>query len=143
MEIPLGNRWAKNNYQQSKVELEKSETALKSLERKIQLEIKEALRGVTSNHKRISVTQESRRLSQKNLEAEEERMELGMSTSVDVLAAQEERAIAQTRESKAIVDYINSLNHLDSVLGTLLENYQIEVKESAEVSNTVREVRVR
>jgi outer membrane protein TolC len=141
MEIPLGNRWAKNNYQQSKVELEKAETVLKSMERKIELEIKEALRGITSNHKRIRVTQESRRLSQKNLEAEEERMELGMSTSMDVLAVQAERAAAQTRESKATVDYITSLDHLDRVLGTLLETYQIEVQESAEVSRPVQEAR--
>jgi outer membrane protein TolC len=141
MEIPLGNRWAKNNYQQSKVELEKAETVLKSLDRKIELEIKEALRGITSNQKRISVTRESRRLSQKNLEAEEERMELGMSTSMDVLAVQAERAAAQTRESKAIVDYITSLDHLDRVLGTLLETYQIELEERAEASPTVREVR--
>ena len=141
MEIPLGNRWAKNNYEQSKVEIEKAETVLRSLERKIELEIKEALRGITSNQKRISVTRESRRLSQKNLEAEEERMELGMSTSMDVLAVQEERAIAQTSESKAIVDYITSLDHLDRVLGTLLETYQIEVKEHAAVSPAVREVR--
>jgi outer membrane protein TolC len=141
MEIPLGNRWAKNNYQQSKVELEKAETVLKSMERKIELEIKEALRGITSNHKRIRVTQESRRLSQKNLEAEEERMELGMSTSMDVLAVQAERAAAQTRESKAIVDYITSLDHLDRVLGTLLETYQIEVKERTEVSHAIQEVR--
>ena len=141
MEIPLGNRWAKNNYQQSKVELEKAETVLKSLERKIELEIKEALRGITSNQKRISVTRESRRLSQKNLEAEEERMELGMSTSMDVLAVQAERSAAQTRESKAMVDYITSLDHLDRVLGTLLETYQVEVKEHAAVPPTVREVR--
>jgi outer membrane protein TolC len=142
MEIPLGNRWAKNNYQQSKVELEKAETVLKSLDRKIELEIKEALRGITSNQKRISVTRESRRLSQKNLEAEEERMELGMSTSMDVLAVQAERAAAQTRESKAIVDYITSLDHLDRVLGTLLETYQIEVKKSTAVAHTIQEVRV-
>jgi outer membrane protein TolC len=87
------------------------------------------------------VTEESRRLSQKNLEAEEERMELGMSTSMDVLAVQAERAAAQTRESKAIVDYITSLDHLDRVLGTLLEAYQIEVKESTEVSHRIQEVR--
>jgi len=140
MEIPLGNRWAKNNYQQSRVELEKAATALQSLERKIELEIKEALRGIASNQKRISVTREARRLSQKNLEAEEERMDLGMSTSIDVLAAQEESAIARTRESQANVDYRMSLYHLDSVLGTLLETFQVELEGTAEVSQVVREV---
>lgn len=143
MEIPLGNRWAKSNYEQSRVELEKSATALKSLERKIELEIKEALRGITSNYKRISVTGESRRLNERHLEAETERLELGMSTSLDVLAAQEDRSLAQTAEAQAIVDYINALDHLERVLGRLLDTYEIEVRESAGMSSAVQEVRVR
>lgn len=130
VEIPLGNRWAKSNYQKSKLELEKAETFFKSLEKKIELEIREALREIESCYKRIVANQEARRLSEKNLEAEEERMNLGMSTSVDVLRVQEELSIAQCRETKAIVDYINSLNNLDKVTGTTLETHQIEFQES-------------
>lgn len=129
VEIPLGNRWAKSNYQKSRLEIEKAETSVESLEKKIELEIREALREIESSYKRISATQEARQLSEKNLEAEEERMELGMSTSVEVLRFQEELAAARSRETKAIVDYINSLNKLDKVTGTTLETYQIEWQE--------------
>ena len=126
MEIPLGNRWAKSNYQKSKLEMEKAETSLKSLERKIELEVKEALREIESSHKRISATKEAQRLAKKNLEAEEERMNLGMSTSVDVLRVQEELTAAKCRATKAIVDCINSLNNFDKVLGKTPETYQIK-----------------
>jgi len=135
MEIPLGNRWAKSNYQKSKLELEKAETSLRSLGRKMELEIREALREIESRYKRINATQEARRLAEKNLEAEEERMNLGMSTSVDVLRVQEELVVAQCRETKAIVDYINALNNLDKVTGTTLETYQIEWQEEKGSSN--------
>ena len=130
IEIPLGNRWAKSNYQKSRLEIEKAETSIKSLEKKIELEIREALREVESSSKRINATQEARRLAEKNLEAEEERMNLGMSTSVDVLRVQEELAVAQCRETNAVVDYINSLNNLDKVIGLTLETYQIEIQEN-------------
>ncbi len=131
MEIPLGNRWAKSNYQKSKLEMEKAETTLKSLERKIELEVKSVLRKIESSHKRISATQEAQRLAEKNLEAEEERMNLGMSTSVEVLRVQEELTAAKCNATKAIVDYINSLNNFDKVLGKSPETYQIEFQDKS------------
>lgn len=129
MEIPLGNRWAKSNYQKSKLEMEKAETSLKSLERKIERQVKEALRDIESSHKRIGATQEAQRFAEKNLEAEEERMNLGMSTSVDVLRVQEELTAAKCKATQAVVDYIHSLNHFDNVLGKLPETYQIEFQD--------------
>jgi outer membrane protein TolC len=131
MEIPLGNRWAKNNYEKSALELQKAETALASLQNKIELELKEAIRQIETNQQRIAATREARRLSETSLAAEEERMTLGMSTSVDVLRVQEELAAAQAGETKALVDYINSLNGLDEALGTLLENCQITIGETS------------
>ncbi|MEE8382172.1 MAG: TolC family protein [Thermodesulfobacteriota bacterium] len=126
MEIPLGNRWAKNNYQKYRLEMKKTETSIQSLEKRIELEIREVLREIESGHKRIGATQEARRMAEKNLEAEDERMGLGMSTSVDVLRVQEELVAAQCNESKTIVDYIHALNNLDMVVGTTLETHQIE-----------------
>ena len=131
MEIPLGNRWAKNNYQQSRLELEKAETSLNSLERKIELEIKEAVRGIQTNQKRIGATRKARLMSEKNLEAEDERMELGMSTSIDVLRAQELLELAHVNETQAIVDYIKALNNLEKVLGTLFHLHQIQFQENS------------
>ncbi|MCK5513220.1 MAG: TolC family protein, partial [Deltaproteobacteria bacterium] len=129
MEIPLGNRWAKSNYQKSKLEMEKAETSLKSLERKIELQVKETLREIESSYKRISATQEAQQFAEKNLEVEEERMNLGMSTSVDVLRVQEELTSAKCRATRAIVDYINSLNNFDKALGKSPETYQIEFQD--------------
>jgi outer membrane protein TolC len=130
MEIPLGNRWAKSNYQKSVLEIKKAETTLESLERKIELEVRETLREIESNYKRISANREARLLAEKNLEAEEERLNLGMSTSVDVLRTQEELAVAQCRETEAAVDYINSRNNLDKTTGITLETHQIEFQEN-------------
>jgi outer membrane protein TolC len=131
MEIPLGNRWAKSNYEKSALELKKAEAALLSLQNKIELELKEAIRQIETNQQRIAVTREACRLSETSLAAEEERMALGMSTSVDVLRVQEELAAAQAGETKALVDYINSLNGLDEALGTLLENCQVTIGETS------------
>jgi len=130
LEIPLGNRWAKSNYEKSRLEVTKATTSIESLEKKIELEIREALREIESSYKRIYVTQEARRMAEKNLEAEEERMNLGMSTSVDVLRFQEELTTARCSETNALVDYINALSVLHKVTGTTLETYQISLKES-------------
>jgi len=48
-----------------------------------------------------------------------------------VLRVQEELAAAQAGETKALIDYINSLDSLEAVTGTLLENWRITVGEES------------
>jgi len=58
-------------------------------------------------------------LAHAQLEAEQEKFRLGLTTSFDVLQLQEEFATARTGEIRTLSDYNVALASLDQVTGTL------------------------
>lgn len=121
LEIPIGNRSAKNDYLKARLEEEKARVMLSNLEEAITLEIREALREIDTTLKRIEATRVARILAEKKLEAEEKRFSVGMSTSHNILIFQEELANALRNEKKAMIDHNNALINLEKVIGTAME----------------------
>lgn len=124
-EYPLKNRAAKSQLVRSKLERRQVELRLDDLEKNIALEVSEAIRQVETNLKRIQTTRVSRRLSEKKLEAEQTKFEVGISTTKDVLDFQVDLAFARSREVEAITDYNKALERLYQLLGTTLEENAI------------------
>ncbi len=133
---PLGNRSARASFAKSRVALEQSNFSLKSLEQGVILEVKEAVRRVQTDFKRIESNRKARILAEKKLEAEKERFNVGLSTTKNVLDFQKDLATAQGNELRAITDYNKSLANLEKVQGTALDQHGIVFEESKErVSN--------
>lgn len=125
--IPLGNRSARSNLTAARIEVKKALISLKDLEQKIALEVREAVREIETNIKRVNVTKLARRLAEQKLDVEEKRFEVGLSTSFNVLEFQKDLAEEQSKEIKAIVDYNKSLVRLERVKGTTLEKNDIKL----------------
>jgi len=121
LEIPIGNRGAKNDYLKARLEEERARVFLKNLEEAITIEIREALREIDTTLKRIDATRTARILAEKKLDAEEKRFNVGMSTTHDILLFQEELANAMRNEKRAIIDHNNAFINLDKVMGTVME----------------------
>jgi len=71
----------------------------------------------------------ARELAQRKLEAEEERLKVGLSTNYIVLQFQRDLATQQTQELRAVIDYNLSLARLDRSLGVTLEEKNIKFSE--------------
>lgn len=127
VEIPLGNQLAKSRYTRARIENEKALFELENLKQNIITEVKEAVRQIETNLKRIEVTRISSKLHQERLDAEEKRLSVGLSTSRDLLEDQEQLAEALSRELLAIIDYNKSQVNLERVKGTLLESRKIKI----------------
>lgn len=127
VEIPLGNQLAKSRYTRARIENEKALFELENLKQNIITEVKEAVRQMETNLKRIEVTRISSKLHQERLDAEEKRFSVGLSTSRDILEDQEQLAEALSRELLAIIDYNKSQVNLERVKGTLLESRKIKI----------------
>lgn len=123
--IPLGNRTARANLAKERVALEKSRVDLMNLQAQATVEVKEALRRVETDLKRMKATANARFLAEKKLEVETERFRLGLSTTHDVLEFQTDLAEAQVNELRAILDYNQSVANLERAEGTLLETHDI------------------
>ena len=128
LSYPLGNRSAQSQYQRRILETQKNQALLQQVRQQIILDVKEAARGVQTNYKRIQTNQIARQLSEKQLKAEQERLNLGLSTTRLVLDFQSDLRIAWGRELRAILDYNQSLSNFRLVTASGFDHYDITVK---------------
>lgn len=132
LSIPLNTFISRATYVQSRVNLEQAMLRLKNQEQQIFLEIKNTVRAVQTNYKRVQSYKVARELAEKKLEAEEEKLRVGLSTNYFVLQYQRDLATAQTMELKAIIDYNLSSALLNRALGTSLKEKNISISKILE-----------
>jgi outer membrane protein TolC len=125
--VPLGNRAAQSSYIQAKLNLDQARTSLKNLELQITQQVRQAIRQVEANAKRIDANRAARVLAEEQLRVEQRRLEAGVTTTFNVLSFQRDLAAAQASEIQAITDYNKSLANLDNVMGMVLERNRIEM----------------
>ena len=118
-EYPLGNRAAESVLERRRLELQQALVGQRVLRLTIVREIREAVRGIEAAIKRVEVTRAATRLAQTQLEAEQERFRLGLSTSFEVLEFQRDLTDARTAEIQALSDYNVELARLDQRTGVL------------------------
>ncbi len=129
LNIPVNNILSRAAYAQAKVNLEQSQLSLKYQEQQVFRDIKIAVRDAETNFKRIQAYQAARELAEKQLEAEEEKLKVGLSTNYYVLQYQTTLADSLTQELKAIIDFNLSLARLNRDLGINLKEKNIKTHE--------------
>ncbi len=127
LSYPLGNRSAWSQYNKRKLEARNAEVSLQSSRQEVIITVKEAVRRVRTDFKRIETTRSARILAERQLKAEEERLKVGLSITRFVLDFQRDLAIAQSNELRAIVDYNKSRSNLHRQKATTLKQYGIEI----------------
>ncbi len=129
-EYPIGNRTAKGQYRKAQLETMQSEKEAENLRLSIIVEVNKAVRDISTNLKRIEVTQKAVELGAESLRAEQKKLEVGVSTSHDVLEFEEEHFDAQRRDILAKLGYKKALISLATATGTLLEENDIVIEEN-------------
>jgi outer membrane protein len=125
LSYPLGNRAAWSQYNKRQLEARNAKASLQSVRQQIIVGVKEAVRRVQTDFRRIETTRSARILAEKQLQAEQERFKVGLSTTIFVLQFQRDLAIARGNELRAIVDYNKSLSNLSRHKATTLERYRM------------------
>jgi outer membrane protein TolC len=118
-QYPLGNRFARNELQKRNLELQQALVDQRQLKRTIVRQLRQAVRDIDTAIQRVEVTRAATVLAQTQLEAEQEKFRLGLSTSFVVLDFQEDLTIARSEETRAVSDYNVALARLDQLTGTL------------------------
>lgn len=127
LSIPLNSFLSRAEYAQAKVNLKQTMLRLKDQEQQVFLEIKNAVRAVQTDFKRVQAYKVARELAEKTLEAEQKKLKVGLSTNYFVLQYQRDLANARSAELKAIIDYNLSLALLDKAMGTSLQKKNIKL----------------
>jgi outer membrane protein TolC len=125
--LPLSNVTTRAEYVKSRMELEKSQLELEDSEKFAMLDVNDAVREVDTHIKRVEAYRLARELAQRRLEAEEKKLDVGLTTNYFVLTYQDELANARSTEIKSMLDYILALARLDRAMGTSLESWNVRL----------------
>ena len=127
LSYPLGNRSAWSTYNKRQLEAKNAEASLVNVRQQIIVGVREAVRRVQTDFKRIETTRSARIMAEKQLQAEQERLKVGLSTTRFVLDFQRDLATAQGNELRATIDYNKSLSNLARHKSTTLDRYNLQL----------------
>ena len=127
LSYPLGNRSARSALIQAKLTDDQSRTSLLNLKRQIISQVREGVRRIDADIRRVEANRAARALAEEQLRVERKRLEAGVTTTFNVLSFQRDLAAAQANEIQAITTYNQDLANLEFVKGTILEKNQLEL----------------
>jgi len=127
--IPLGNRAADAAYAAAHLNQDQSRLSVQRLEQQVRVEVRDAVRQLETNLKRVRAAQANTKLQHEKLEAEQKKYQNGLSTTFQVLQFQTDLTSAESRENRAVVDYNKSLVDLDRTLGILTDTRNVVIAD--------------
>ncbi|MBN2244210.1 MAG: TolC family protein [Candidatus Aminicenantes bacterium] len=127
--FPIETIFSRAAYAQAKLNKKMALFNLKNQEQQVFLDIRNAVRTVQTNYKRVEAYKAARELALKKLEAEEKKLKVGLTTNYLVLQYQRDLDNAVSAELRAVIDYNLSLARLEQGMGTSLKSKNIRLTE--------------
>jgi outer membrane protein TolC len=129
LSIPLSSFTTRADYVRAKMELEKSQLELENTEKQVFLEVRDAVRDIETNAKRVQAYRLARELAEQRLEAEVKKLSVGLTTNYFVLQYQEELGRERSLELKSLIDYNLAWSRLEKAVGASLEKRNIKISQ--------------
>ena len=117
--VPITNRSARAAVRYSKYQLKQVEIDQSSMRYRIQLEVDSAAYAVQNSWQRVKAAERSVELAEKTLQAEEEKLAAGKSSSFYVLDLQSRLAAAKNQRVNALTGYYIAQSAYQNTLGVL------------------------
>ncbi len=127
---PLGTSTADAAVARARIQVNQTQAQLKAIELQIATDVTNAALQVQSSIEAVQAARAARELAQKQLEAEQSKFDVGMSTNYFVVQAQRDLAAAENSELQAILNYRKALVQLDRSEQTTLQSSGVTVVSS-------------
>ncbi len=124
---PIGTSAAEANVARARVQLNQVEAQIRQIELQIATDVTNAATQVQNNVERVQAAQAAREFAQRQLEAEQSKFEVGMSTNYFVVQAQRDLATAENVELQAVLAYRRALVELERLQQTSLSTSNITI----------------
>jgi outer membrane protein TolC len=112
---PLGQSQAEAAAAGARLQRRQEQTSIRDLELNVATTVRDVGRQVNTNLKRVEATRKARQFAERRLEAEQKRMEVGLSTTFQLFQAQRDLARQRQNELNAIIDYNRSLVDFEAI----------------------------
>jgi len=129
LSFPIETIFSRAAYARAKLNKKLALYNLENQEQQVFLDIRNAVRTVQTNYKRVEAYKIAKELALKKLNAEEKRLRVGLTTNYQVLQYQRDLDNAVSAELRAIIDYNLSLARLDQSMGTSLKTKNIRLTD--------------
>ncbi|RLD11796.1 MAG: hypothetical protein DRI44_02775 [Chlamydiae bacterium] len=116
-------------YRRAKYNKKQAKLSVKQEKQNIAIQVRTALRNVVTDRKRIQATREGTLEAQEQLRAEQEKFNVGQSTTFLVLQYQDDLATALSSEIRALADWRISLADLYRVTAQTLPAQKIKIDD--------------
>lgn len=123
---PIGNRTAGYAERVARARIRTAQLAHEDQQRLVVSAVREAVRNVEYQAQAVAAAETSRRLAERQLEAEQARYEEGLSTTFQVLEFQQDLAQARSTEKLVRAAYAKALVSLDKAEGVIGEDPAVE-----------------
>ncbi len=125
--IPWGMRANKALYRQAMASVESQKVALDQADQVLTVQVRSAIRAVNANKEAVDASLATVALSKKQYSLQKAKFDAGLSTSYDVLQAQNQLEAALNTQIQAQVSLYSSTANLHFLEGTSLESYHVNV----------------
>jgi HAE1 family hydrophobic/amphiphilic exporter-1 len=129
-QIPIGNRAARAAATAASSAERQARAELARLRKQVLAEVLDAAAALDTAGQRIEASRAAREAAEVQLQSEQERYAVGLSTNFLVLTRQNDLARARLDEITALIDYRNARTEAGRATGSLLEERRVEVRES-------------
>jgi outer membrane protein TolC len=127
--FPMRNRQAQADEVRSRLELNQSQDTLVRTKSQIEVDVENALIGLTNSNAQVKAAMEAVRLAQESLNGEQKKLAAGLSTPYNVVLAQRDRLTAQLAEVQARDSYAKAKVAWDQALGITLESSHVSLDD--------------
>lgn len=128
--IPLRNRTARADVVRDQLTVRQQQIRLQQLEKQIRLEVTNALIAVDQARQSYEATRSESILQEQTVAAEQEKFEVGATTSFYVIQYQRDLAAARSAEISALASYEKAKTALQRAVGTILDDYSVIMEEA-------------
>ena len=128
--IPLLNRTAQANQLRAELEFRQAQVRLQQLENQIRIEVRNAQFDVQQNRASVDAAQAAVTLAGQTLDAEQKKLEAGVSNPTAVLQMQASLTTTESTLVSAMAAYAKARVELDRATGLLLDNAGIVMSDA-------------
>jgi len=124
---PIGTSVQDASLARARLQASQVDAQIRQIELQIATDVTNAATQVQNNVERVQAAQAAREFAQKQLEAEQSKFEVGMSTNYFVVQSQRDLATAQNNELSAILAYRRSVVELERLQQTSTSSANITI----------------
>jgi outer membrane protein TolC len=133
----IRNRSAQADSRRAQLERNQLQVGLQNTRNQVAMQVQQARIGIIQGKSQVEAAQEAVRLAQLTLDGERKKLEVGISTSYNVVLRERDLVTAQYAEVQALDAYVKAMVALDQATGTTLDRNGIQLNDA--LSGTVSE----